>query len=360
MPLLGTLLQKGIRIRESLEQDFSDGFELQRSELRKLLIQGSLTQFGRHYDFNTILRSFRGKDKHAFYNAYKQMVPFHNYQRMASEWWYRCRRGDTDVSWPGKVKYFALSSGTSDASSKYIPVTGDMKRSMKRTGVRQILSLSHYDVPSETYEGGILMLGGSTDLQKHGSYFEGDLSGIQAANLPFWFQKFYKPGKKISKHRNWEAKLNDICEKAHQWNITIIVGVPAWVQLLMEKIITHYNINTIHDLWPNLNVYVHGGVSFDPYRKSFERLLGKQINYIETYLASEGFIAYQSKPNHRSMSLVMNNGIFYEFVPFNSDNFDDDGELKEGAGIHDRPGRGGGGICHSSDYQCRSVAIPHW
>ena len=259
-------------------------------------------------------------------------MPFHNYPKIAHEWWYKCRRGDSDVCWPGKVKYFALSSGTSDASSKYIPVTQDMKRSMKRAGVRQILSLSRYhDLPAETFEGGILMLGGSTDLQKHGDYFEGDLSGIQAANLPFWFQKFYKPGKKISRHRDWDAKLNEICEKAHQWDITIVVGVPAWVQLLMEKILSYYNLSNIHQLWPNLNVFVHGGVSFDPYRKSFNKLLGKPIYYIETYLASEGFIAYQSKPNHHSMSLVLNNGIFYEFVPFNNDNFDEEGELRDTA-----------------------------
>jgi hypothetical protein len=157
------------------------------------------------------------------------------------------------------------------------------------------------------------------------------LSGIQTANLPFWFQQFYKPGKKISRQRDWDAKLTEICEKAHLWDITIVVGVPAWVQLLMEKVLDHYNLKNIHELWPNLNVYVHGGVSFDPYRKSFNKLLGKPIHYIETYLASEGFIAYQSKPNVRSMSLVLNNGIFYEFVPFNNENFDEEGEIREDA-----------------------------
>jgi len=331
MPFLGTLLKNGIRFRESLEQDYSGAYELQRSELRKLLIQGSFTHFGKEYRFTRILRNFIKSDRRAFYEAYKNEVPLFTYNRIADEWWHRARAGESNVCWPGKVKYFALSSGTSDASSKYIPVTREMRKSMQRTSIRQILTLSKYDLHPETFEGGILMLGGSTDLHKHGSYFEGDLSGIQTANLPFWFQRFYKPGKKISKERNWDDKLNEICRKASEWNITILVGVPAWVQLLMEKILAYYNVGHIHEIWPNLEVYVHGGVSFDPYRKSFSRLLGRDIHYIETYLASEGFIAFQTKPNHKSMRLVLNNGIFHEFIPFNSQNFDDHGELKAGA-----------------------------
>ena len=141
------------------------------------------------------------------------------------------------------------------------------------------------------------MLGGSTHLNKRGKFFEGDLSGIQAAKLPFWFQHFYKPGKKIAKTQNWDSKLDAITKNARKWDIGIIVGVPAWIQILMEKIIEHHQVENIHEIWPNLMVYVHGGVSFDPYRKGFEKLLGKPIHYIETYLASEGFVAFQAYPN---------------------------------------------------------------
>ena len=115
--------------------------------------------------------------------------------------------------------------------------------------------------------------------------------------------------------------------KAKDWDIGFLMGVPAWIQILMERIIAHYELNNIHEIWPNLEVYVHGGVSLDPYRKSFDKLLGRPITYIETYLASEGFIAFQALPNRRSMRLVLNNGIFYEFIPFTSRNFDDDGQL---------------------------------
>jgi hypothetical protein len=175
------------------------------------------------------------------------------------------------------------------------------------------------------------MIGGSTHLNKKGSYFEGDLSGIQAARLPFWFQHFYKPGKKIASNRVWDDKLNEIVRKARDWDIGIIVGVPAWIQILLEKIIEHHKVDHIHDIWPNLLIYVHGGVAMDPYRKGFEKLLGRPIYYIETYLASEGFIAYQAMPKRKTMRLVLNNGIFYEFVPFDEKNFLPSGEIKPDA-----------------------------
>jgi hypothetical protein len=168
-------------------------------------------------------------------------------------------------------------------------------------------------------------------LQYNGTYFEGDLSGITTKNIPFWFEHFYKPGKRISKERDWPTKLNEIVLKAKDWDIGVIVGVPAWWQILIEKVIAHYKLNNIHEIWPNLSIFVHGGVSFTPYAKGFEKLLGKPIIYIETYLASEGFIAFQTRPNTNSMQLVLDNGLFFEFVPFNSDNFDDMGNLKPDA-----------------------------
>jgi len=331
MPLLGTLLKKGIRIRESLDQEYSNPFDLQKHELKKLLLSAENTQFGKEYNFKKILQSFKNEDHKSFFEVFKDLIPIHNYNKIYSDWWSKAQEGQRNVCWPGKLKYFALSSGTSEASSKYIPITRDMKKAIQKTSIRQILTLSKYDLPAEVFEGGILMLGGSTHLNKKGSYFEGDLTGIQAAQLPFWFQHFYKPGKKIAKKRDWDEKLDEICRKAPEWNINIIVGVPAWIQILMEKIIAYHKVDHIHQIWPKLSVYVHGGVSFDPYKKGFKKLLGKDIYYIETYLASEGFIAFQSKPNHNAMRLVLNNGIFYEFIPFEEKNFDENGEIRKDA-----------------------------
>ncbi len=325
MAILGTLLKRSIKLRENLEQEYSSPAELQKAVLKDLMIAAADTSFGRYYNFSEILSHFR-KGPKEFYHHF-QRVPLHDYNKIYKDWWQISLKGVKNVCWPGRVKYFALSSGTSESSSKYIPVTKEMTKAIQRTSIRQILSLSKYDLPTKFFEAGILMIGGSTHLNKKGSYFEGDLSGIQAARLPFWFQHFYKPGKKIARTRKWSSKLEEITRKAKLWDIGIIVGVPAWIQILLEKIITHHKVKNIHEIWPNLHVYVHGGVSFDPYRKGFEKLLGRPINYIETYLASEGFIAYQSTPKHGSMKLVLNNGIFYEFIPFNEENFLPTGEL---------------------------------
>lgn len=327
MAIVGKLLKKGIRVRESLEQDYSFPLELQKNELKKLLIQARNTRFGQAYHFNELLTSFKHKHSDHFYEEFKRHVPVHNYNSMYNNWWHLLMQGQADVCWPGRVKYFALSSGTSESASKHIPVTKEMIKSIQKTSIRQILTLSKYNLPDELFTAGILMLGGSTQLQKNGSYFEGDLSGITTGQIPFWFQHFYKPGKKIAKTRDWNEKLDEITRKAKDWNIGIISGVPAWLQILMEKIIAYYKVNNIHDIWPNLSIFVHGGVSFDPYKKSFEKLLGKPLIYMETYLASEGFIAFQYIPYSKSMRLVLNNGIFYEFIPFNDSNFTPDGDM---------------------------------
>lgn len=330
MAILGTLLKKGIKLRENLEQEYSSPAELQKKELKDLLITASQTEFGKYYSFQKILTDFRKKDK-SFHESFSLAVPIHDYNKIYQDWWNLSLKGAKNICWPGRIKYFALSSGTSESSSKHIPVTKEMTKAIQRTSIRQILTLSKYELPSEFFGAGILMIGGSTHLSRRGNYFEGDLSGIQAARLPFWFQHFYKPGKKIAKTRSWDAKLQDIVDNASRWDIGIIVGVPAWIQILLEKILLQYKVSDIHKIWPNLSVYVHGGVSFDPYKKGFEQLLGRPIHYIETYLASEGFIAYQAAPERKSMKLVLNNGIFYEFIPFDEQNFNSNGELKPDA-----------------------------
>jgi len=328
MAILGTLLKKGITLRESFEQLYTSPLDLQKQELRNLLIHCQNTKFGQKHSFNKVLTSFKGD---RFYKVFKSNVPIYDYDTLYAEWWHKAKEGEKDVCWPGKIKYFALSSGTSGASSKYIPITREMVKSIRRTSVRQILTMSKYELPATLFSKGILMLGGSTNLKKSGHYFEGDLSGITTSQIPFWFQHFYKPGKKIAKTEDWNDKLEEIVKKAPEWDLGIIVGVPAWLQIMMEKIIERYQLKTIHDIWPNLKIFVHGGVSFEPYKRGFERLLSKPLIYMETYLASEGFIAFQAVPNKKSMRLVLNNGIFYEFVPFTERNFDEDGKMRADA-----------------------------
>ena len=290
--------------------------------LKKLLRKARFTKFGQQYRFDEILMSKHPGKK------FQELVPTFNYNSIYKNWWYKSLEGQPDVCWPGKIKYYALSSGTSEAASKYIPITNDLLRGNKMVMIKQLLSLRGYEgIPVKSIGKGWLTLGGSTDLQKESGYYAGDLSGISQKKAPFWFQPFYKPGKKIARQKDWNKKLEEIVDKAPQWDIGFIVGVPAWIQMLMEMVIEKYQLKTIHDMWPNLAFFVHGGVSFEPYKKGFEKLLGKPITYIETYLASEGFIAYQDKQNMNCMKLVTNQHIFLEFVPFDDKNFDADFEM---------------------------------
>ena len=321
MPLLGSIIKRGVELRGLIKPEPQKPIHLQRKELKKLLIKAQFTMFGQHYGFTRMITS-----KH-FVNAFREAVPIHDYNSIYAHWWNKCLRNAEDVCWPGKVKYFALSSGTSESSSKHIPVTNDMVKSIKKTSLRQFFSLANYHAPEAMYQKGILMLGGSTHLNNRASYFEGDLSGIMASKIPFWFQHHYKPGRKIAKQKDWDSKLDEIASKAPHWDIGILAGVPAWLQMLMERIIEKQKVQNIHQVWPNLSIYVHGGVSFEPYKKSFNALLGRKMDYMETYLASEGFIALQEYPD-RDMNMVLNNGLFFEFVPFNDNNFTPDGEIK--------------------------------
>jgi hypothetical protein len=290
--------------------------------LKKLLKKARFTEFGQQFHFDRILLN-----RHLV-KSFQENVPVYDYTKIYKDWWYKTLEGKPDICWPGKIKYYALSSGTSESASKYIPVTNDLLRGNRIVMVRQLLSLRNYqDIPVKSIGKGWLMIGGSTDLQKGPGYYEGDLSGISAKKVPFWFSPFYKPGKKIAKTRDWARKLEEIVEQAPGWDIGFIVGVPAWIQMCVEKIIERYNLKNIHEIWPNLGFFVHGGVSFEPYKMGFEKLLGKPITYIETYLASEGFIAYQDRQDERGMRLVTSQHLFFEFVPFDSKNFDADGNI---------------------------------
>ncbi len=317
-----------ITIPKSIARAFNIPIRDPRSQqikvLKKLLKKARFTQFGQEYHFDDILLSKHPGKK------FQQLVPTYNYDKLYKAWWHKTLEGTPDVCWPGVIKFFALSSGTSESASKYIPVTKELIRSNTITSLKQVVSLSKYEnVPKSAIGRGWLMLGGSTQLQKGPTYYAGDLSGIQQKNIPFWFQGLglYKPGKKIAKEQDWAKKLDEIVEMAPNWDIGFIIGVPAWLQLCIEKIIEKYKLNNIHDMWPNLAFYVHGGVAMEPYKKGFEKLMGKPITYIDTYLASEGFLAYQSRQDTKGMQLNFNSNIFFEFVPFDDHNFDGDGNI---------------------------------
>jgi hypothetical protein len=320
MPLID--IKVPASVAKALRLPINDLRRQQIRVLKKLLKRAKFTAFGQANHFDEILLSKHPAKK------FQQVVPHYNYNTIYQQWWHKTIEGEADVCWPGKIKFYALSSGTSESSSKYIPITTDLLRGNRVIMLKQLFSLRSYEgVPVKSFGKAWLALGGSTELQKGNGFYSGDLSGITAKRSPFWFQPFYKPGKQIAKEKDWNKKLQEIVDKAPEWDISFVVGVPAWIQMCMEQIIEKYKLANIHDIWPNLTFFVHGGVSFEPYKKGFEKLLGKPLTYIETYLASEGFLAYQDKQFQKGMRLVTNEHIFFEFVPFDDANFDANGDL---------------------------------
>jgi len=325
MGLTGIIVKDVITIKSKLSNSRISMQKMQEQTLRKLLHSASQTDFGKHYKFESILRAANVVEE------YQRKVPLFDYDKIHKEWWHRLLNGDKNVTWPGEIRNLALSSGTTGSSSKYIPVSKDMILSMRRAAYKQFSRLSDFGLPASFFEKDMLLLGGCTQLEQIGRISVGDLSGILGNNVPHWVSKFYKPGVRISKEKDWNTKLDMITREAHTWDVGIITGVPAWVQILIERIINYYKVKSIHEIWPNFKIYMHGGVSFQPYKDYFRSLLGEDIIYLETYLASEGFLAYQKYNGREAMTLVMKNGIFYEFIPFNSANFSPEGELLENA-----------------------------
>lgn len=322
MAILGAIIKRTFELRGRMPKIRRvNGVNQQEKVLKKLLTKAEFTAFGEYYNFSKILNS------PDIIEEFRRTVPTHDYNSIYDQWWSRALQGEKNICWPGKIKYFALSSGTSESASKHIPVTKPMLNAIVKTTTRQLISQAKIDLPKEHFERSVLMIGGSTDLKYNGMYYEGDLSGITTSNVPFYAQNFGLPENDIKKQRDWETKLNEMVKRAKEWDIGIICGVPAWIQILFERVIKHYNVNNIHDIWPNLNVYIHGGVSFAPYKKGFEKLLGRPILYFDTYLASEGFIAFQDRQDTTSMRMMLDIAIFFEFVPFDEHNFDEDGNI---------------------------------
>lgn len=319
MPVIGELIKTAIELGDKLNWESSPK-EMQEGVLKHLLKKSQDTAFGKYYGFSQILDA---KDPT---ETFQREVPYFDYDKIYSEWWCQIRKRHSDITWPGINSFFAVSSGTTSAS-KHIPVTDDMLESIRKAGIGQIMSLSKYDMPADFFQRQVMMLGSSTDLKESKGFLEGEISGISAYHIPNWFQNFYKPGPEISAIPDWDKRIEIIAKEAKDWDIGSISGIPSWIELMMKKVIEYNNLDNIHDIWPNLQVYTPGGVAFEPHRKSFEKLLAHPLTYIDTYLASEGFLAFQNRPDTDSMALVLDNGIYFEFVPFTPANMTESGTV---------------------------------
>jgi len=325
MAILGGVIKKAIDFNGLITRD-PNAPKAQRTVLLQLLKKARLTAFGLRYKFTDILNN------DDVIEAFQENVPIHDYDAIYNEWWHYLLKGHQNITWPGGQKFFALSSGTT-SNKKSIPVTDDMINAIKKAAMQQVLSLKNFELPNDFFEKDILMLGSSTSLIEKEDHFEGEISGISAANIPTWFSRYYKPGADIASIPDWDEKVQRIAEEAPKWDVGSISGIHSWVELMLKNIIDYNKLNTIHDIWPNLSVYTSGGVAFEPYRNSFEKLLSRPLIYIDTYLASEGYLATQKRPDTDSMSLIVDNGVFFEFVPFLQENIDEEGRVKPGVEV---------------------------
>lgn len=324
MNIIGNFIKGVINVTDKITGE-DNPIEEQNEVLKKLLSAAKYTSFGRAFGFESILKSDDIAD------SFRKTVPYFDYHEINEKWWHKLHEAQSDVTWPGHPDYFALSSGTTGKTSKRIPITDEMIASIRAAGIKQVLALANFDLPANFYETGILMLGSSTDLIENKNHLEGEISGISASNIPTWFSGYYKPGKEISKIDDWDQRVAKIVEKAPDWDIGALSGIPSWIELMLKEVIKGHNLKNIHELWPNLAVYTSGGVAFGPYEKSFKALMGKPVTVIDTYLASEGFIAFQNRPQTDAMKLVTDNGIYFEFVPFDPDYILEDGSLSQQA-----------------------------
>jgi phenylacetate-coenzyme A ligase PaaK-like adenylate-forming protein len=322
MPIIGKLLKKtsefGARRIASKGLHFKDQLKV----LRKLLETSQDTHIGKHYHFGDIAASKE------MVEAFQKAVPIRDYDQFYQTWLHRCLDGEKDVIWPGKIKYFALSSGTTGSPSKRIPVTKNMIRSFQKNTIMQFTATGNLNLSEGFYQKSFLAVGGSSKPERIGKHYEGDLSGILKKHTSIVLLPFTKPDSETASIKDWNQKLDRMVEKAPEWDISTIAGIPSWCIMLMERIIERYQVKSIHDIWPNLELYMFGGVYIEPYLKRFEKVCGKKVHILNTYLASEGYFGYQNRPDTNGMQLLLKSGIFFEFVPFNRDNFDEYGNLK--------------------------------
>lgn len=321
MKIIGRLIKKTTELGYRRINRKMVGHQHQEVVLKSLMTKAKQTDFGIFHRFDKLL------SRRDVLSQFQEQVPIQDYEAFFESWLKKTIEGKNDVTWPGKIKYFALSSGTTGSPSKRIPVSMDMIRSFQRSSIRQYAILHALDLDEYFFGASGLAVGGSSKLKKIGARYEGDLSGILKKHTSILVKPITKPNNKIAQISDWNEKLNAMVEQAPKWNIGIIAGIPSWCVMLMERIVEKYDLKSIHDLWPNLRVYAHGGVYMDPYVERLIKISSKPIFLLDTYLASEGYFAFQTSPEEEGMKLLLNSGIFFEFIPFDSRYFNEEGEL---------------------------------
>ena len=288
-----------------MEYAFQNAAEVQQQMFKSLLSQGSRTSFGRDFHLKDIKT----------YEEFRNRVPLFYYDDL-KPYINRVMQGEQRVLWPGDINWFAKSSGTTSDKSKFIPVSYDALEDCQFRGSRDILAWYYFNNPeAKVFQGKGLIIGGSHQVNELSpDSFYGDLSAVMMNNLPFIANFLATPSIDIALMADWEQKMQKMIDSTYTENVTNVSGVPSWTMLLLKGVMEKTGATSILDVWPNLELYVHGGVNFTPYRKQFADLVGERsIEYRETYNASEGFFGIQDRVG-KDMTLMMDYGIFYEFI----------------------------------------------
>lgn len=302
--ILGLFTQKRLA---QIDYFKANPLKVQRECLQELLSRAAATEYGQKYDFSSILTT----------EQYKERLPIVHYEDI-SGYVRRMMEGENNILWPEEVEWFAKSSGTTDAKSKFIPVSPSSLEDCHFRGGKDVIAIFNRLYPDAgVFSGKTLALGGSSEVSKTNNNCQyGDLSAILISNTPFWVNRMKTPEASIMLMNNWEEKIEKICETTIKEDVRCLAGVPSWFLTVINKILERTGKANLHEVWPNLELFIHGGISFTPYREQYNRLLpDPKMKYLETYNASEGFFGLQDDPNDSSMLLMLDYGVYYEFMP---------------------------------------------
>lgn len=307
MKLLSSVISKLARMRIWRIHNWTNHpIAAQRDVLQGLVTAAQYTAFGKKHHFSTL---FTLKD-------FKKNVPIQEYEDL-SPYIARMMDGEENILWNTPITWFAKSSGTTNDKSKFIPISEQSLQENHYQANKDVLSNYYKNFPdSELLTGKGLVVGGSHQINRHNEDIQyGDLSAVLMQNSPFWGQWIRTPELSIALLDEWENKIEQLAQITAEENVTSIAGVPTWTLILLKRILQIKQAKNIKEVWPNLELYINGGVSFVPYRAQFEKIIGGNINYLEVYNASEGFFAAQENPDDDGMTLFTEHGIFYEFMP---------------------------------------------
>ncbi len=306
-PLINSIISWFLKKRiHQIELFLKYPIDVQDELLMRLVDTAKDTRFGKIYGFSYLKT----------YKEFAKTVPIQQYESI-EPLIEKCRKGEQHIFWPTKIKWFAKSSGTTNAKSKFIPVSDEAIENCHMKAGKDMLCLYiNNNEDTQLFTGKGLRLGGSAAVYEDNNSYFGDLSAIIIENMPFWADFSSAPSQETALMGEWEAKMEAIIEETIHENITSLAGVPSWMLVLLNRVLEKTGKKDILEVWPNLEVYFHGGVNFNPYKEQYKKLLPKKdFRYYETYNASEGFFAIQDRNNSDELLLMLDYGVFYEFIP---------------------------------------------